>query len=201
MPQVFIASMNMRGKWAECPKHYKKVNVTSAQQTSCKYRIDFSPMSAYHNGYKEFYCFENYWQAGKCYQDIDRDKQLEWWKKQKKGYRRYPNSKGKKVLYAKFPGLPPLYYIDSRKQVYVPEYYNIIKDCYSLKELKTRQEKGEIIVIYDFDGPRNDDGTPTMEEVTLELLKEKINGSKHPFGHGYIIAAELAGIAIEDYIV
>ena len=47
--KIFIASMNMRGKWAEPQadlENYIKVNVTSAQQKANKNRRDFSPMTA-----------------------------------------------------------------------------------------------------------------------------------------------------------
>jgi hypothetical protein len=32
------------------------------------------------------------------------------------------------------------------------------------------------------------------------MLKEKVNDSKLPFGHGYIVAAEFAGILPEEYL-
>jgi hypothetical protein len=198
---VYIASMNMRGEWAKAPNNCKKINVTSAQQKASRYRIDFSPMTHIPGGYKGFYCFENYWQAGKRYQGIeDIEKQIEWWKKQTKGRRRYPGGKGKKILYAEYPGIGPLDYIPSRKQVYVPEYYDLIKDKMILKDLQKRASKGECLVIYDFDGPRNQDRTPTVKKVTLELLKEKLNDGRFPFGHGYIVAGAVAGILPEEYL-
>ena len=54
--------------------------------------------------------------------------------------------------------------------------------------------------ICDFDGPREEDGTPTVKQVSVDLLREKINDPRHPFGHGYIIAGLLSGIDIKDYI-
>ena len=47
------------------------------------------------------------------------------------------------------------------------------------------------IVVYDFDGPRNPDG---CDEVSVDLLREKIEDTRFPFGHGYIVAGLLAGI-------
>ena len=152
-------------------------------------------------GYKDFYCFENYWQAGKRYQGIeDVDAQMEWWKKQTKGRRRYPGGKGKKIMYAEYPGFGPLDYISSRKRVYVPEYYELIRDKPILNHLKTQANKGECLVIYDFDGPRNSDKTPTIKKVSLDLLKDKLNDPRFPFGHGYIVAGAIAGILPEEYL-
>merc|ERR1711865_411543 len=102
---IYIASMNMRGKWAE-PILEKsiKINVTSAQAKASKNRLDFSPMTQIVNGYKKYWNFESYWQSGKVYEDIPIEKTKKWWKELKKPKRRFPNSKGKKVLYALFDG-------------------------------------------------------------------------------------------------
>ena len=200
---VYIASMNMRGKWATSPEGCQKVNVTSAQVKKSKYRLAFSPMTPLKDGYKGYCCFENYWQAGKRYKGInDIEKQLKWWKSQKKGFRRYPAGKGKKIKYAEYPGFSkPLDYIPSRKLVYVPEYYNLVKDNPVLMELKKKVKlEKKCITIYDFDGPRRDDGSVTCQKVTLKLLREKLNDSKFPFGHGYVIAAALAGFTPQDYL-
>ena len=113
--KVYIASMNLIGTWATSPPNTKKVNVTSAQRKDHKFRLAFSPMTPIQNKYKGYYCFENYWQSGKRYQDIDSKKVTDWWKKQNKGRRRYPDGKGKQVLYAKFPHINEnLGYIESR---------------------------------------------------------------------------------------
>lgn len=42
-------------------------------------------MTKIKNRYKGFYYFENYWQSGKRYEDLDVKKQLELWEKQEKG--------------------------------------------------------------------------------------------------------------------
>lgn len=199
--KVYIASMNLRGTWATSPPNTKKVNVTSAQRKDHKFRLAFSPMTPIQNKYKGYYCFENYWQSGKRYQDIDSKKVTDWWKKQNKGKRRYPDGKGKQVLYAKFPHISEnLGYIESRKQVYVPEYFNLIKNNPVLIELKKELSNGTNLVVYDFDGIRNDDGTPTCKKITLELLREKMLDTRYPFGHGYIVAAAILGINPEAYI-
>ena len=205
MTNVYIASMNMRGKWAKAPDRCKKINVTSSQAKASMYRILFSPMTPLSDGYKGFCCFENYWQAGKRYKGIeDIDKQMTWWKSQQKGKRRYPPGKGKKIMYAEYPGFGPLDYIPSRKRVYVPEYYNLMiqrdKSTKIVEDLHKRALKGECLVFYDFDGPRNPDKTPSIEKISLELLQEKLNDPRFPFGHGYIVAATVAGYKPEDYL-
>ena len=36
-------------------------------------------------------------------------------------------------------------------------------------------------------------------EVTRVMLMERIHDERHPFGHGYVVAAMAAGIPHEDY--
>ena len=198
---VYIASMNLRGVWATCPEGTTRVNVTSAQRKNNKFRLAFSPMTPIVNKYKGYYCFENYWQSGKRYQDISSKSVTAWWKKQTKGKRRFPDGKNKLVLHATFPHISEnLGYIDSRKQVYVPEYYNIIKDNPILLDLQNRLSMGENFTVYDFDGIRNDNGNPTSAKVTIELLQEKILDTRTPFGHGYIVASAIMNINPELYL-
>jgi hypothetical protein len=200
--KIFIASMNMRGKWADpINKDSIKVNVTSAQPKSNKDRIDFSPMNEVKDGYKGYLNFESYWQSGKVYEDISFEETKKWWKELKEPKRRFPNSKGKKVLYAIFDGNnKKMDYITSRKEVYVPEYYKLIKKKDRLKYWKNMLKNGYNLVIYDFDGPRNLDGTVTCLELSKQLLIEKINDTKFPFGHGYVVAATIAKIKPNEYI-
>ena len=96
--EVYIASMNMRGKWAEVPPGLKKINVTSAAKLS-KYRLAFSPMTEIEGGYKEFFVLKiigNLEKDMKVWMIENVEKQLDWWKKQTTGRRRYPLGKGKK---------------------------------------------------------------------------------------------------------
>lgn len=183
--------MNLRGKWAECPEDCTvKMNVTSAQSKTSENRLKFSPMSPVKGGYKGFWCFENYWQSGKVFEDdTDHTETVKWWKKLEVPKRRYPKSKGKKVLYGIYNG-KKMDYITARKEVYVPEYYEMIKD-------RVKEEKHRDITVYDFDGPRKEDGDVDCKEVTQELLIEKLNDTSRPFGHGYIVAGILAGIIKE----
>ena len=205
MGRVFVASMNMRGAWAPMPHDgCSRVNVTSAQSKTSAYRLAFSPMTAIPGGYKGYFCFENYWQSGKRYLGHDEKeigKMDVWWRKQEKGKRRYPRGKGLRITHAEFPGVQgELGYIESRKKVYVPEYYELVRSNAVLASLTERIASGEDIVVYDFDGPRTLGGDVTCEEVTLELLQEKMNDVSRPFGHGYIIAGVLAGIVPSEYV-
>ena len=45
MVKVYVASMNMRGRWATKPFGAKVVNVTSAQSKKSSNRLAFSPMT------------------------------------------------------------------------------------------------------------------------------------------------------------
>jgi hypothetical protein len=95
--KVYIASMNMRGKWADPPsdlENYIKVNVTSAQNKSNKNRRDFSPMTAIEDGYKGYWNFESYWQSGKVFEDISIETTKKWWK----ALKGFQNQKGKRFM-------------------------------------------------------------------------------------------------------
>ena len=200
--KIFIASMNMRGKWAEpILENSIKINVTSCQAKNNKNRRDFSPMTEINGGYKGYFNFESYWQSGKVYEDIPLEKTKKWWRDLKQPKRRYPYSKGKKVLYAIFDGNDEkMDYVTSRKKVYVPEYYDLIKNSEMLKYWKEMHNEGLNLIIYDLDGPRTDDSNVCSLELTKDLLIEKINDVKFPFGHGYIVAASIADIMPNEYI-
>ena len=200
--KIYIASMNMRSKWAKpILEDSIKINVTSAQAKKSKNRLAFSPMNEIVGGYKNYWNFESYWQSGKVYEDIPIEKTKKWWRELKKPKRRYPKSKGKKVLYAVFDGNDEkMGYITSRKKVYVPEYYELIKNKERIEYWKEKLSDGHNLVVYDFDGPRTKEGNITCLELTKELLIEKINDTQFPFGHGYVVAACIANIHPNVYV-
>ena len=201
--KVYIASMNMYGQRAD-PLNDNTIilNVTSAQGKNNKNRRDFSPMTKIEGGYKGYWNFESYWQSGKVYEDIPIEKSKKWWKNLEKPRRRYPNSKNKNILYALFDGNnEQMDYITSRKKVYVPEYYDLIKNREMLLFYKNMVNNGENITIYDFDGSRKINKDVECVEVDVNLLINKINDLTHPFGHGYIVAAALLNILPEEYII
>ena len=200
---VYIASMNMRGAWAPKPAaNLTVINVTSAQGTANKNRRDFSPMTE--SNYLgtdgvSYYNFEAFWQSGKIYEDIPEAKTKAYWRAVKEPKRRYPGSKLKKVLHAKWEN-EEMDWVTSRKKVYVPLYHEYMKDKEQALFWKEQVKKGVDVILYDFDGPRLPTGEPTSALVTKELLQEKINDTRFPFGHGYIVAAYLAGIEQEEFI-
>ena len=95
------------------------INVTSAQAKANKNRLDFSPMTPILNGYKGYWNFESYWQSGKVHEDIPIEKTKKWWKALKKPKRRYPNSKGKPILYALFDGNEEKWIISPLEKRYI----------------------------------------------------------------------------------
>ena len=198
--RVFLASMNMRGARAAAPEGTIKVNVTSAQASASKNRLDFSPMTPIEGGYKGFYNFEAFWQSGKVYEGIPEETVKKYWHSVTEAKRRYPGSKDKKVMYAHFEHDPEkMDYVTSRKKVYVPLYIELIKDREMTQHWKKEVDAGKDITIYDFDGPRLKNGDVTCLEVTTEMLKEKINDPSFPFGHGYIVASLLKGIQPQEF--
>lgn len=203
--KIYVASMKMRGDWAPVPvEGAMRVNVTSAQATRSKWRRDFSPMTPVPGGYNGFHCFENYWQAHKVFEELGhttsstkRATFLDEWRKFTKGMRRHPSTRGMKPAYAEYGDGVKRTAVDARKNVYVAEYHALMKDSRSLAELRKVHETGAVpaLVVYDFDGPRvSGTGENSIEELTVDLLKKKINDTEFPFGHGYVVAAAIAGI-------
>lgn len=198
---VYVAAMNLRGIRAPKPSDQcLSLNATSAQAKASPERRDFSPMSPVEGKYKGYYSFENYWQSGKIFENIPPNVSKAYWLGLNESKRRFPQSKGKKILYASYQLGQQLDYINARKQVYVPEYHQLIINRPSTQKWKNLVATGHCVVVYDFDGPRDLQGNPVCLEVTLQMLINKINDPTFPFGHGYVIAAELAGISPTQYI-
>lgn len=82
-------------------------------------------------------------------------------------------------------------YIESRKKIYVPEYAKLIRKSRAFAALM-----GKDVLIIGIDGPPLDK-YPNGFEVTEERLVEALNDPTHPFGHSYVVAAELAGIELK----
>jgi hypothetical protein len=203
MGKIYIASMNMRGSWGtKVDPNSTTVNVTSAQGKVSKNRRDFSPMTPIEGGYHGYWNFESRWQSGKIFEGIDEKVVKDWWKAQQAPKRRYPKGKGKRILCARFEGyeeMGDIDYITARMTVYVKEYYELIKNREMTLHWKKALEEGKNITIYDFDGPRTEDGGVTCLEVTEDVLKEKIMDTKFPFGHGYVVACAISGIDINTF--
>ena len=209
--KVMIASFKRGAPRPTAPdSSFEKINVTSSQGKQVKERRDFSPMTFIKGKYlKKYINFEAYWQSAKVFgNNVDNRSIKKWWESltvSMGAKTKHPSiKKGTEVLYSIFDvdgngNEEKLLYIPARKKVYVPRYYDLMKNTPSAIYWKNEVQNGMNVIIYDLDGPKNSDGSPTIEEVTLELLREKIEDPKHPFGHGYVVAAWLLGIGYENY--
>ena len=206
MGKIYVASKNMRGEWAPRPEGAIVIDVTSAQRKDAPNRLCFSPMTmkTYTDAHEgSFPNFEAYWQSLKVIESVPHAQAKQWWKAIDKPKRRHPKMKKNRVLHSEHGRLAgqQLGYVESRKKVYVPDYYDTIKNSMQLIDLQRGYiDEDRTYVIYDFDGPRDDDKKPVCEEVGVEMLKRKINDDRVPFGHGYVVAAALAGIKPELYV-
>ena len=201
--KIYIASMILRGPRAvKIDPNSINLNSTSAQRKLSLDRRDFSTMTPVEGGYKGYWNFVSRWQSGKIFEGIDEKISKTWWKAQTKPKVKFPKAKGKKLLCFRYEGyedIGDMDYITARKEVYVKEYYNLIKDRERTLYWKKLVDEGKNITIYDFDGPKNEDGSVTCLEVNEDLLREKINDTTFHFGHGYIVGCILAGIEISDF--
>ena len=202
--KVYIASKDLYGQRAIVPTKTIIIDVTSAQQKKNVNRLTFSPMTPIEGKYKGYWNFEAFWQSGKVFEGIPENDVKRFWKNVEKPTRRYPKSKRKgkalKVLYTRFENSEEkMDYVTARKKVYVPCYFDLIKEKEQTIYLKQLVMQGLDVVIYDFDGPRTQDGEVMCLEINEELLNEKINDVRHPFGHGYIVGAWLKNIHPEKY--
>jgi hypothetical protein len=104
----------------------------------------------------------------------------------------------------------PFDYIETRKELYVPEYIRLIQDKTCFKILQQKYIDGEKILICDVDGPVQDSmdyykekynvsddwidqDTITVNKENMEIL---LNDPKHPFGHGYCLALAILELNI-----
>ena len=98
-------------------------------------------------------------------------------------------------------------YVESRKEIYVPEYCRLVKKQKKFKDLRKRLKNGENLLIIEVDGPRKEslpyyigrygvdkyfieNDTMLVNEQNIKLM---LNDDKHPFGHGYCLAMTLLG--------
>ena len=212
--RVFIASKKMRGEWAARPDGSIVIDVTSAQAKTAPNRLCLSPMTMKtytdpHEG--SFPNFEAYWQSLKVLSSVSPIEAKQWWKSIEEPKRRHPKMRTSRVLHSKHKRFPDqqLGYVESRKKVYVPDYFNMIKDHPHFLQLRDRVMNGDLsdsdMVVYDFDGPKREEGflknIPDIQEVSIDMLKDKINDEKYPFGHGYVVAAALANILPAEYVM
>jgi hypothetical protein len=113
-----------------------------------------------------------------------------------------------KCLYCLWDG-QQFKYVEARKAIYLPVYCELVKKQKQFKELQSRLEKGENLLIVEVDGPHQEDLKFYQEKydvpdnfienhsmlATEENLNIMLNDTKHPFGHGYCLAMALLGLA------
>ena len=88
-------------------------------------------------------------------------------------------------------------YVESRLKIYVPVYGNLIRDMAPIHLMKEMVARGESIMIIDHDGPPRA-LFPSGMELTRENWARMSIDEKYPFGHGYVVAALVAGL--EDLV-
>ena len=207
----------MRGAWAIRPEGSHTVDVTSGQGVQTRYRRAFSPMHIEGDvryvapDGTTYACFEHWWQSRKVYPGKNHGVRNGWWRNQMKPKRRddmlkLKANKGLKPSHAVDPRHPGVHLktVASRKRIYVPDYLAMIQASelaqQALTDIRARLAKGEHVVVVDFDGPRDPvDKAPVCREVTVDLLREKIEDERHPFGHGFVVAAAVLEIPAEAY--
>ena len=210
-PKVFLAGKPKRGSSVKFParKGLLRVDVTSGaglilqREPERVYAKELSPLLI-----GDDHPFENTWQYTKVYPQLghwkDEKPTKKWEEWRKSGFKKRKRGKGvrtppevsklqkdnRKPLCAWWKG-EKLGYIESRKKIYVPEYAKLIRKSRAFAALI-----GKDVLVIGIDGPPLDK-YPNGFEVTEERLVEALNDPTHPFGHSYVVAAELAGIELK----
>lgn len=100
-------------------------------------------------------------------------------------------------------------YITSRKLIYSPMYFQLVQREKQFKELVSRYESGEKLLIAEVDGPRSEsidyyidtygvtknlivNNTCLINDDTLNMF---LNDPKHPYGHGFCLAESILKVA------
>lgn len=90
-----------------------------------------------------------------------------------------------------------LSYVESRKEIYVPAYADAVQQTDAFRALETLVKDGKNVLIVDLDGPPLSD-YPNGLPVTRENFLKSLLDTSHPFGHGFIVAALLAGVDVKE---
>lgn len=216
--RVYIRSKVQRGVRGTAPSHEeacittKYVDVTSAQPRANLNRRAFSPMHmenghTYHapDGH-DYGCYEHYWQSLKHFPGRPHMVDKVWWRNRTVPKRRLGGVNPATCLYAadetRFPG-EVFNYVESRKKFYVPDYTAKLNGSALAREAFQEIDHwlwaGYDVVVQDYDGPRDAAGAPLIEELTVDLLRDKIEDTTFPFGHGYVVAAKILAIPAWEY--
>lgn len=163
--------------------------------------------------------FENYWQYGKIFQELNHVKTKKgrkvitknFVKFRQLGYDktiadRHPRgTKTNEVLFVDAQGRNRyryltactsyyndefMDYLTSRKIIYVRIYAELVKRTEAFKSLRRLVRNGTDVQILDFDI------IPGSHLITEKFIRKRLNDPKKPFGHGYIVASLLSKIDI-----
>jgi hypothetical protein len=103
-----------------------------------------------------------------------------------------------------------LNYIEARKQIYIPNYFEAIQNEPQFLQLKRMLQQGKNLLIIEVDGPHEEsldyyqkkyavednfieDSTVLINQRNIDIL---LNDKKHAFGHGYCLAMALLNLDI-----
>lgn len=133
---------------------------------------------------------ENAWQYCKvyrCHTDAEGNPTAEYWKWAKQGWAnpravRYTMGKGVKPEYSLWAG-QKLGYIEARKKIYIPIYYNAVKNTDAYKKLRELYLTEPLIYLWDFDGYDYEKFGMTLKDVA--------NNPDRGMGHAFILAKML----------
>jgi hypothetical protein len=133
---------------------------------------------------------ENVWQYSKIYPEYDNngtpsENFFEW---SKNGYllrhaNKYPLGKNKKPLY--FWWGEKLEYIEARKKIYLPTYWNKVKTTQAFEKLKEIYNNNETIYLWDFN-------SYSSEELNMGF-ESLLDYDQKTMGHSLILAMGLEG--------
>lgn len=113
-------------------------------------------------------------------------------------------------LYSFYNG-EKLGYIEARKKIYFDQYSKLVKNHPLFQELLELFKSGQNILLIEWDGPQQrslpyyqskyqvekDFIINSTIDATKRNLEIMMNDPKHPFGHGYCLAAILQGITFD----
>jgi len=77
-------------------------------------------------------------------------------------------------------------------------FQNIGSTIYYYKSWIQIVKSGQDVTIHDFDGPRDKQGDPITEEITIESLVKRLHDERFPFGHGGIVGSMLLEMNIHN---
>jgi hypothetical protein len=130
---------------------------------------------------------ENAWQYTKvygCHVDENGEPKPEYWTWADIGWSdsravRYPMGKGSIPRYSLWDK-EKLDYVAARKKIYVPLYYEAVKNTDAYQKLKEIYHNADFLFLWDFDGYRNEDLKMSLVDV--------LNCHTKKMGHAFVLA-------------